>query len=169
VTDALDVKETSVGRKADLAQFGKIFDASADAKIASVVDGRFGSTRLQQLVVLLDTRLFVVDMPRRHDAVCNDAGTEPTWRAAVDLAIEYQADLARPANVQVLADHFFEEDATRNRLIEHLSERELRRAGSDSPRHNPVPETDAVIASATCAAADRSFPQSSHRPAAAAA
>jgi hypothetical protein len=26
VTDALDVEETSVGRKADLAQFGKIFD-----------------------------------------------------------------------------------------------------------------------------------------------
>jgi hypothetical protein len=54
VTDALDVKETSVGRKADLAQFGKVFDAAADAKVACVDDRRLGLKRLQQLVVLLD-------------------------------------------------------------------------------------------------------------------
>ena len=37
VADALDVKQTSVGRKADLAQFGKVFDASADAKVTRIV------------------------------------------------------------------------------------------------------------------------------------
>ena len=41
VTDALDVKQTSVGRKADLAQLFEIFDASADREIAGVVDGSF--------------------------------------------------------------------------------------------------------------------------------
>ena len=54
VTDALDVKETSVGCKADLAECGKVFDAASDTKVACVVDRRFGSKRLQQLMVLLD-------------------------------------------------------------------------------------------------------------------
>src|SRR3954463_5944243 len=43
VADALDVEQTSVGRKADLAQFREIFDASGDVEVAGVVDGRFGS------------------------------------------------------------------------------------------------------------------------------
>ena len=59
MADALDVEQTSVGRKADLAQFLKIFDASADRKIAGIVDGRFGSKRLSLLVVLLDAGFFV--------------------------------------------------------------------------------------------------------------
>jgi hypothetical protein len=46
VTDALDVEQTSVGRKADLAQFREIFDASADGEVAGVVDGGFGAKRL---------------------------------------------------------------------------------------------------------------------------
>jgi hypothetical protein len=40
VADALDVEQTSVGRKADLAQLGKIFHASADTKVTRIVDGR---------------------------------------------------------------------------------------------------------------------------------
>ena len=83
------------------------------------------SKRLQQLVVLLDTGLLVVDVQGRHDAVCNDAGTKPAWCAAGQLAVEYQAHLARPADIEVLADHLFEEDASRYRLVEHLGEREL--------------------------------------------
>jgi hypothetical protein len=54
MADALDVEQTSVGRKADLAQFLKIFDASADRELAGVVVGRFSSKRLSLLVVLLD-------------------------------------------------------------------------------------------------------------------
>ena len=59
MADALDVEQTSVGRKADLAQFLKIFEASADREIAGVVDGRFSSKRLSLLVVLLDAGFFV--------------------------------------------------------------------------------------------------------------
>src|SRR3978361_1421286 len=54
VADALDVEQTSVGCKADLAQFWEIFDASADVEVAGVVDGGFGSKRLSLLVILLD-------------------------------------------------------------------------------------------------------------------
>jgi hypothetical protein len=54
MTDALDVEQTSVGRKAELTQFQEIFDASADGEVAGVVDGVFGSKRLSLLVVLLD-------------------------------------------------------------------------------------------------------------------
>src|SRR3954470_4821106 len=57
VADAFDVEQTSVRRKADLAQFREIFDASADVEVAGVVDGRFGSKRLSLLVILLDAGL----------------------------------------------------------------------------------------------------------------
>jgi hypothetical protein len=50
-TDVLDVEQTSVGCETDLAQFGKIFDAAADTKVAC---DRFGSKRLSLLMVLLD-------------------------------------------------------------------------------------------------------------------
>ena len=46
VTDALDVEQTSVGGKADLAQFGEIVDASADGEVAGVVDRGFGAEGL---------------------------------------------------------------------------------------------------------------------------
>ena len=122
MADALDVEQTSVGCKADLAQFGKVYDASANTKITRVVDGRFGPESLPLLVVLLDTRLLVIDMQRGDDALGNDTGTESTRRAAVDLAIEDQADLARATDVQVLADHLLEEDAPRHRVIQNLRE-----------------------------------------------
>src|SRR5262249_57836389 len=109
---------------ADLAQLRKILDAAADTKVACVVDGRLGSQCLQQLVILLDTRLLVVDMQRRYDAVGDDAGTEPAWCAAGDLAVEDQAHLAWPTDVQVLADHLFEKDPPGNGRIEHPSDGE---------------------------------------------
>src|SRR6202171_3146859 len=77
VTDALDVEQTSVGRKADLAQFREIFDASANGEVAGVVDGGFGAKRLSLLVVLLDAGLLVVDVQRRDHAVGDATGGEP--------------------------------------------------------------------------------------------
>src|SRR3954462_15629468 len=62
VADALDVKQTPVGRKADLAQFREIFDASANVEVPGIVDGRFGSKRLSLLVILLDPSLLVIDV-----------------------------------------------------------------------------------------------------------
>src|SRR6516225_7432529 len=89
-------RNTSVGCKANLAQFGKIFEASVDTKVTRIVDDRFGAQCLQKFVVLPDTRLLVVDMQRGNDAVRDDAGTETAWCAAGDLAVEDQAHLARP-------------------------------------------------------------------------
>src|SRR5450755_2509758 len=45
--------------------------------------------------------------------------------AAGDLAVEYQADLGRASDIEVLADDLFEEDASGHRLVEHLGEGEL--------------------------------------------
>src|SRR6202030_1096454 len=125
VTDALDVEQTSVGREADHTQFFEIFDAPADGEVAGVVDRRFSSESLPLLVVLLDTRFLVVDVERRHHAVGDDAGTESAWCAPAYLAVEHQAHLAGPADIEVLTDHPLEEDAPGHRLIEHLGEREL--------------------------------------------
>ena len=125
VTDALDVEQPSIGRKADLAQFREIFNAPADSKVAGVIDDAFGAKRLSLLVVLLDAGLLVIDVQRRHHAVGDDTGAEPPRRAAAHLAVEHQAHLAGAADIEVLADHLLEEDAPRHRLVEHLGEREL--------------------------------------------
>src|SRR3954470_5999850 len=125
VADALDVKQTSVGRKANLAQFGEIFDASANFEVAGIVDGRLGSKRLSLLVILLDPGLLVIDVQGRHDAVSDDARAEPARRTADHPAVEHEAHLARPAKIEVLADHLLEEDAPGHRGIEHLGQGEL--------------------------------------------
>ena len=39
VADALDVEQTSVGGKADVAQLVEILDASADGEVAGIIDG----------------------------------------------------------------------------------------------------------------------------------
>ena len=96
VTDALDVEQTSVGRKGDFAQLRQVFDASADGEVAGVIDGGFGSKRFSLFVILLDAGLLVVDVQRRHDAVGDNAGTETAWCAAGDLTVEDQAHLAWP-------------------------------------------------------------------------
>src|SRR2546430_15506528 len=76
VADALDVEQTSVGGKADLAQFLEILDASANIKVAGVVDGRLGSKRVSLLVILLDAALLVIDIERRHITLGAQTGTQ---------------------------------------------------------------------------------------------
>ncbi len=114
VADALDVKQTPVGRKADLAQIREIFAAPADVAVAGIVDGRLGSKRLSLLVILLDAGLLVIDVQRRHHAVGDDAGTKPAWRAPSNPPIEDEAHLRGSAEVEVLPDHLLEENPARS-------------------------------------------------------
>src|ERR1700726_1539865 len=104
---------------------GRFSMRSADGEVAGVVDGGFGAKRLSLLVVLLDAGLLVIDVQRRHHAVGDDTGAEPPRRAAAHLAVEHQAHLAGAADIEVLADHLFEENAPGHRLVEYLGEREL--------------------------------------------
>jgi len=91
MTDALDVEQTSVGRKADLSQFFKIFDASANGEIAGIVDRRFGAKGFALLVILLDAGLLVVDVERGHDALGDHPRAEPAGRGPGHLAVEHEA------------------------------------------------------------------------------
>src|SRR5437588_341249 len=118
VADALDVEQTSVGGKADLAQFLEILDASANIKVAGVVDGRFGSKRLSLLVILLDAALLVIDMERRHHTIGDHTGTKAARCAPPDPSVEYQGHLTGPPEIEVLPDHLLEEDAPGHRLTE---------------------------------------------------
>src|SRR2546426_11829849 len=76
-------------------------------------------------VVLLDLGFFVLHMERRHNGFGEDAGAKLAWRAAGDAPIEDQLHLIRTTDVEILANHFFEETAARERPIEHLGQREL--------------------------------------------
>jgi hypothetical protein len=161
VSDALNVEQTSVGCEADGAQFGEIFDASADPEVAGIVDRGFGSKCLSLLVLLLDPAFLVVDVQRRGDALGDDARAEATGCATGDLAAEHQADLAGAADIEVLADHFLEEDAPGDRLVEHLDEGEL---GLQDGQLVAIAcgaaargETDVAGGGAICAATDRSW------------
>ena len=114
VADALDVKQTPVGGKADLAQCREIFDSSADVEVPGIVDGRFGSKRLSLLVILLDAGFLVIDVQRRHHAVGDNAGAEPAGRAPGDPSVEDQGHLTGAAEIEVFPDHLLEEDAPRS-------------------------------------------------------
>ena len=91
MTDAVDGEQTSVGRKADLSQFFKIFDASANGQIAGIVDRRFGAKGFALLVILLDAGLLVVDVERGHDALGDHPRAEPAGRGPGHLAVEHEA------------------------------------------------------------------------------
>jgi hypothetical protein len=66
-------------------------------------------------VVLLDPGVLVVDVQGRSDVLCDDAGAERSRRPAADPAVEDQPYFLGPAEIEVLADHLFEEQAATRR------------------------------------------------------
>ena len=76
-------------------------------------------------MILLDAGMFVVDVQRRGDSFGNHSRTETMAAVARDTAIEDELDPIRTAEVEVLANHLFEEKSARDGPVEHLSQREL--------------------------------------------
>jgi len=109
MTDMLDIEQAAVGRKTDFAQLRQIKQTPADAEIVAVIDGGFGAQGAVFLVVLLDPGVFVLDVQGRCYVLGQDAGPNPSRCLAVDLAIEDQLDVLRATEIEVLADHLFEE------------------------------------------------------------
>ena len=122
MTDMLDIEQAAVGRKTDFAQLRQIKQTPADAEIVAVIDGGFGAQGAVFLVVLLDPGVFVLDVQGRCYVLGQDAGPKPSRCLAVDLAIEDQLDFLRATEIEVLADHLFEEQAAVQRSIEHLGQ-----------------------------------------------
>lgn len=91
------------------------------------------------LVVLLDRGVLVVGVHAGGDPGGDHPGPEPSrgaaFAAAVDPPAEDQADL-RSAQVEVVAEHLFEEDPPGHRLVQHLGQREL---GLQDRQVVPVP------------------------------
>src|SRR3984893_16607776 len=125
VAQTLDVEQPSIGHKADLAQLRQIVQALADAEVIGVVDRSLGTQGPIFLVILLDARVLVVDIQGRSDVLGEDTGAKPPRGAAIDLAVEDQLDLLRPAEIEVLADHLLEEQSAVHRPVEHLRQGEL--------------------------------------------
>ena len=75
--EALDFEQSAVGGKADVAQFGQVMQAFADAEVVGIVDGGLGAQGALLLVVLLDASVFVVDVERGGDALSEDAASIP--------------------------------------------------------------------------------------------
>ena len=125
VADRLDLEQASVGVEADLAQRRQVMQPPAESEVAGIVDGGFGAQRLSVLVILLDAAVLIVHMQRRRDPVGDDAGAKASGGACSHAAAKDQLHLTGAADVQILADHVFEEHTTAHRLVEHLGEREL--------------------------------------------
>ena len=77
-------------------------------------------------VVLLDLRLLVLHVQGRDDALRQDAGAEAARGPTGDASIEDQLHLIGAADVEILADDFFEETAAGEGAIEDLGQRKLR-------------------------------------------
>lgn len=111
VTDLFDFQHAPVGRKSDLAELGQVCQTTADTKVVGVIDRDFRSERPSFFVVLFEVRVFVVDVQRRDDSFINDA--RPTSAGSdsglLKLAPEDQLYLFRSAQIDILADDFFEE------------------------------------------------------------
>ncbi len=120
MAQTLHVEQPSIGRKADLAQLRQVVQTLADAEVIGVVDRRLGAQCPIFLVVLLDARVLVIDVQGRSDVLGEDTGAEPPRRPAIDLAIEDQLHLLRPAEIEVLTDHLLEEQSAVHRPVEHL-------------------------------------------------
>src|SRR5882724_6067868 len=63
-------------------------------------------------MILLDARVFVIDIQRRGHIPRHHAGPEPRARGPRDPAIEDELDFLRAAQVEVFADHLLEEQPT---------------------------------------------------------
>src|SRR5438874_7729067 len=125
VADSLDVEETSVGLEADLPKRREVLKPLADGEVARAVDGRLGAQRAPFLEVLLDPGVLVVDVQRGDDPVGDHAGAEASRCRLGDPTSKEELNLLGAADVEVLADDLFEEDAAVDRTVEHLGEREL--------------------------------------------
>ena len=86
---------------------------------------RFGAQCASFFVVLLDARVLVIDVQRGNHAVGYHPGAELAGCPAVDPTIEDQLHLARPSDIQILADDFLEEDSPADGAVQHLGQREL--------------------------------------------
>src|SRR5258708_35756116 len=86
----------------------------ADAEVARVVDGRLSPQRFPFLVVLLYSRMLVVDVQGGDHALGDDPGAEPARRGSRPLADDPPAadgpPLARAADVQVVAGPLLADD-----------------------------------------------------------
>jgi hypothetical protein len=61
-------------------------------------------------VILLDSRVLVVDMKGRDHPLGDDSGAKAAGRGLVHAAVENQLHLVGSSDVQIFANHLFEED-----------------------------------------------------------
>jgi len=118
------VQQPSVGLKADLPQHGQINQPFANVEVARVIDRGFRAQRPTFFMILVDARMFVINMKRRCHAFCNNARPKPTGRARCDTPVEDQLHLVWAAQVQILANRSFEEQAPGQGAIQDLRQSE---------------------------------------------
>src|ERR1700739_955125 len=120
----------AIGGKPAHAQLGQVDEAPADAEVVGIVDGGLGTQRPVFLVVLLDPGVLVIDVQGRGGALREYSGLPSPRGAAGDAAAEDQLHLFGPAEIEVLADHLFEQQAAMGGPIEHLKSARTRLGGS---------------------------------------
>ena len=76
-------------------------------------------------MVLLDARSFVVDVQRRNDSVGDHPRAKRSRGTFGNPALKDELNLFGTTDVEVLPNHFLEEDPSAYRAIEHLGKREF--------------------------------------------
>src|SRR5918993_5578080 len=120
--DLLDLQQSPVRLKPDIPEFVEVPQALADVEVTRLVDRGLGPQRPAFFVVLLDARTFVVDVQGWNHTVGNHAGAERSRRSLCYPSVENELYLFGAADVEVLANDLFEEDAAAQRSVQHLSQ-----------------------------------------------
>ena len=108
MAEAFDAQQGSVGSEADRLEILHVIQPAADAEVEGEVDGRLGAQCTALLEVLLDARGLVVAVQRGGHPVGDHPGAEARWRALGHAPPEYQLDVVRAPEVEVLADHLLQ-------------------------------------------------------------
>jgi hypothetical protein len=125
VTEALDLEQLAVHGIAEIAQVREVVDGLPDVEVIGIVDGRFRAEGVFFLEVLLDVRRLVLDVEARLHAVGDHAcaiAVRRRRRPPRQTQGKEESDPIGATEVEILADHRFEEVAALDGLIEDVRE-----------------------------------------------
>src|SRR5438876_8315336 len=128
VADALDFQELAIDLLAEVAQVREVGEPLGHVEILRAIDRGFGAEGVLLLEILLDVGRLIFDVKTGLHSVGNHprAIAEGRRRRGMcETERKQEADPIRTSEIQILADHRFEEVAAVHGAVKHVGETEF--------------------------------------------